>query len=57
MSFRQEIEFFEEKLSAGGKKSDGGWITDKFGVSWNFGPGGIEEQLAVLEEAERSKKK
>lgn len=29
-----EVDYFWKKLSAGGKKGPCGWLTDKFGVSW-----------------------
>ena len=31
---QQEIDYFWEKLSAGGEKQRCGWLKDKFGVSW-----------------------
>ena len=31
---QEEIDYFWEKLSAGGEKSRCGWLKDKFGVSW-----------------------
>lgn len=33
-----EVDFFWEKLSAGGKKSQCGWLKDKYGVSWQIVP-------------------
>ena len=35
---QKEIDYFWEKLSAGGKKSRCGWLKDKFGVSWQIVP-------------------
>ena len=53
-TFKGQAEYFAEKLSAGGEKSDGGWIKDKFGVSWNFGPDGVDDMLYRAESSEKS---
>src|SRR6266849_11134667 len=31
---QEEVDYFWEKLSAGGEKSRCGWLKDKFGLSW-----------------------
>jgi predicted 3-demethylubiquinone-9 3-methyltransferase (glyoxalase superfamily) len=33
-----EVDEFWDKLSAGGKKDRCGWLTDKFGLSWQITP-------------------
>ncbi len=35
---QQEVDDFWEKLSAGGHKSQCGWLKDKYGVSWQIVP-------------------
>jgi predicted 3-demethylubiquinone-9 3-methyltransferase (glyoxalase superfamily) len=35
---QEEIDYFWERLSAGGEKSRCGWLKDKFGVSWQIIP-------------------
>jgi predicted 3-demethylubiquinone-9 3-methyltransferase (glyoxalase superfamily) len=42
---QREIDYFWEKLSAGGKKSRCGWLKDKFGVSWQIVPPILGELL------------
>jgi predicted 3-demethylubiquinone-9 3-methyltransferase (glyoxalase superfamily) len=35
---QQEVDYFWDKLSAGGEKSRCGWLKDKFGLSWQVIP-------------------
>ena len=44
---QQEIDYFWEKLGAGGdpKAQQCGWLKDKFGLSWQVVPEGMEEML------------
>jgi len=42
---QEEVDYFWEKLSAGGEKSRCGWLKDKFGVSWQVVPTVIGEML------------
>ena len=35
---QEEIDYFWEKLSQGGKKGQCGWLDDKYGVSWQVTP-------------------
>ena len=40
-----EIDYFWEKLSAGGEKGRCGWLKDQFGVSWQIVPPLLGEML------------
>ena len=42
---QQEVDELWEKLSAGGKKDRCGWLTDKYGVSWQIVPTVLGEML------------
>jgi len=41
-----EVDKLWEKLSAGGEKSQCGWLKDKYGVSWQIVPESLEELLS-----------
>ena len=42
---QEEVDYYWEKLSAGGEKSRCGWLKDKFGVSWQIVPPVLGEFL------------
>jgi predicted 3-demethylubiquinone-9 3-methyltransferase (glyoxalase superfamily) len=42
---QEEIDEYWEKLSAGGQKIQCGWLTDKYGVSWQIAPPILREML------------
>jgi predicted 3-demethylubiquinone-9 3-methyltransferase (glyoxalase superfamily) len=42
---QQEVDHFWDKLSAGGKTSQCGWLTDQFGVTWQVVPSVLGEML------------
>lgn len=41
-----EVDDLWEKLSEGGQKVQCGWLTDKYGFSWNIVPEGISNYIA-----------
>jgi predicted 3-demethylubiquinone-9 3-methyltransferase (glyoxalase superfamily) len=41
-----EVDRLWEKLSEGGKKVQCGWLSDKYGFSWNIVPEGISDYIA-----------
>ena len=43
---QKEVDYYWEKLSAGGKEVACGWLTDKFGLSWQIVPTALFEMLA-----------
>lgn len=42
---QKEIDYFWDKLSAGGKIMQCGWLTDKYGITWQIVPTRLEELL------------
>ncbi len=35
---QEEVDYFWEKLTEGGEKGQCGWLTDKYGISWQIVP-------------------
>jgi predicted 3-demethylubiquinone-9 3-methyltransferase (glyoxalase superfamily) len=42
---QEEIDEYWEKLSAGGEKSQCGWLKDKYGLSWQIVPAALGEMF------------
>ena len=43
---QDEVDYYWEKLSDGGKESQCGWLSDRYGLSWQVVPTGMEELFA-----------
>lgn len=43
---QDEVDYFWERLSDGGEEGPCGWLKDKFGLSWQVVPGGMDELFA-----------
>ena len=41
-----EVDYFWEKLTEGGEEVQCGWLKDRFGVSWQVVPAGMDELFA-----------
>ena len=50
---QEEIDYYWEKLGAGGKYNQCGWLDDKFGVSWQVVPTVLGELMSDQEKAPR----
>lgn len=52
---QDEVDYYWEKLTDGGEEVQCGWLKDRFGVSWQIVPKGMEELLGGDDDA-RSKR-
>jgi len=43
---QEEVDYYWEKLSAGGKEGPCGWLSDRYGLSWQVVPAGMDELFA-----------
>jgi predicted 3-demethylubiquinone-9 3-methyltransferase (glyoxalase superfamily) len=53
---QQEIDFYWDKLTAGGQPGPCGWLKDKFGVSWQVFPSFLPKLLSGGGDADKSKR-
>lgn len=42
---QEEVDYYWDKLSDGGEEGPCGWLKDKYGLSWQVVPGGMQEML------------
>lgn len=52
---QEEIDYYWEKLSEGGSKDQCGWLTDKYGLSWQIVPKNLGDILN-FKDPDKSKK-
>jgi predicted 3-demethylubiquinone-9 3-methyltransferase (glyoxalase superfamily) len=55
---QEEVDYFWERLTDGGEESVCGWLKDRFGLSWQVVPSGMDELFASSDpqRAERAMK-
>ncbi len=51
---QQEVDYFWEKLSAGGEEGPCGWLKDKYGLSWQVVPTVLAEMMSDSNTAKAS---
>jgi predicted 3-demethylubiquinone-9 3-methyltransferase (glyoxalase superfamily) len=42
---QDEVDYYWDKLTEGGEESQCGWLKDRYGLSWQVVPAGMEEML------------
>ena len=52
---QQEVDALWEKLSAGGRKDQCGWLQDKYGLSWQIVPTTLEKLLGDKDPAKANR--
>jgi predicted 3-demethylubiquinone-9 3-methyltransferase (glyoxalase superfamily) len=52
---QEEVDYFWDKLSEGGQKSQCGWLKDKFGLSWQIVPSILGKLIHGTDPAKRKK--
>ena len=52
---QREIDHYWDKLSAGGKTNRCGWLTDKFGLSWQIVPSILSDLLSGEDDEKSSR--
>jgi predicted 3-demethylubiquinone-9 3-methyltransferase (glyoxalase superfamily) len=43
---QDEVDYYWQRLSEGGKEGPCGWLTDRYGLSWQVVPTGMDELFA-----------
>ena len=47
---QEEVDYYWTKLSEGGEEGQCGWLKDRYGLSWQVAPLGLEEALSDPDE-------
>ncbi len=50
---QEEVDYYWERLSAGGKEVQCGWLKDKYGLSWQVVPSVLNRLMSNPEKAKR----
>ena len=52
---QQDVDYYWEKLGAGGKEVACGWLTDKYGLSWQITPTALMKLLSDPDKAKANR--
>src|ERR1700744_1049503 len=52
---QEEVDYYWEKLTDGGKESECGWLKDRWGLSWQGGPSILTKTLSGTDEEKKKR--
>lgn len=50
-----EVDYYWDALTAGGEEGPGGWVTDKYGLSWQIVPAALADMLNASDRAKAAR--